>query len=384
MPRQNCKIPLFCLVTTLFWASLYTYVPILTTYVEGLGASHKMAGLIVGSYGFVQMLLRIPVGIVSDRYHKRRLFVIFGLFFAAFSAAGILAFKNLNLILLFRSFAGAAAATWVDYTILFSSYYEPTEASKAIGLMNFFSIVGQTAAMFAGGLAADYLGGRAPFATGVAIGIAGLGLSFFLVEKSAARPTKLSFSDYAAFAADRNLLAVSLLAVLVQVLAFATVFGFTPVFAAQHLHATQAQIGLLAVLSNLPGAFSSLIAGSRFAEKWGVKKLIGCGFVLAGAFTVAIPLTKSMGLLILTQIMAGFGRGLSFTLLMGQSIQTTPVAKRATAMGFFQAVYGLGMFVGPVLMGVIGDWTNLRQGFILLGVLGVATAFLAQRMISVE
>ena len=56
---------LFVLITVIYWFSLYVYMPILTPYVEGLGASLSMVGLVVGSYGFTQMLIRIPLGIYS-------------------------------------------------------------------------------------------------------------------------------------------------------------------------------------------------------------------------------------------------------------------------------------------------------------------------------
>ncbi|WP_187274416.1 MFS transporter [Paenibacillus sp. N3.4] len=60
------------------------------------------------------------------------------------------------------------------------------------------------------------------------------------------------------------------------------------------------------------------------------------------------------------------------------SIKHMSADKRATAMGFFQAIYGLGMFVGPVLMGFISDWFSLNQGFIVLGILGILSAALSQ------
>jgi MFS family permease len=369
--NQKLRIPLFCLVTVLFWASLYTYVPILTAYVEKLGASHKMAGIIVGSYGFIQMLLRIPLGIISDRLHKRRIFISFGIFFSLISALGLLVFKNLNLILIFRSFAGAAAATWVDFTILYSSYYKHEEATKAIGTMNFYNTIGMAAAMFLGGFVADYFGWSAPFAIGVVIGIVGLVLSFFLIEKFEETPTKLSLKSFKFVVTNKTLIAVSLLAILLQMLTFATVYGFTPVFAGLHLQATKSQLGMLTVLSTLPGAFGAIIAGSNFTKKINEKRLIMFGFALASIFTITIPFTNAYWLLLLTQIIAGFGRGLSFTLLMGLSIKDMLSERRATAMGFFQAIYGLGMFIGPVLMGIIGDLTNLQQGFIYIGIIGL-------------
>ena len=60
----------------LFWFSMYTYPSFLSGYVQNvLGAGSVLVGMIVGSYGFVQMLLRIPLGICSDRVKKRRVFV---------------------------------------------------------------------------------------------------------------------------------------------------------------------------------------------------------------------------------------------------------------------------------------------------------------------
>ena len=45
---MNTTQGLFCVVTVLYWFSLYTYVPILPVYASSLGASYKLVGLIVG------------------------------------------------------------------------------------------------------------------------------------------------------------------------------------------------------------------------------------------------------------------------------------------------------------------------------------------------
>jgi MFS family permease len=50
-------------------------------------------------------------------------------------------------------------------------------------------------------------------------------------------------------------------------------------------------------------------------------------------------------------------------------------------MGFYQAIYGLGMFAGPLMMGILGDLLTLKQGFIMIGLVGCITAGLSQIMI---
>ncbi|MEH7388428.1 MFS transporter, partial [Bacillus sp. JJ1521] len=97
--KEGNRIPLFCMVTLLFWVSMYTCVPILAAYLEHLGASYKMAGLVVGMYGLTQMLLRIPVGVISDRLHIRKIFIIFGILFSILSGIGILFIQEVSWIL---------------------------------------------------------------------------------------------------------------------------------------------------------------------------------------------------------------------------------------------------------------------------------------------
>jgi len=72
MLKQKKNIKLFVFVTAFYWFSMYAYIPTFSPYLESLGASHKMIGLILGSYGFSQMLIRIPLGIYSDRINKNK------------------------------------------------------------------------------------------------------------------------------------------------------------------------------------------------------------------------------------------------------------------------------------------------------------------------
>ncbi|PZE19762.1 MFS transporter [Paenibacillus xerothermodurans] len=376
----NYRIPLFCIVTLLFWFSMYTCVPILAAYVEFLGASHKMAGLIVGMYGFSQMLLRIPVGIMSDRFHKRRLFIVFGLMFTTLAGAGILVSQSVTWILILRALAGAAAATWVDFTILFASYYSKEETTKAIGTITVYNTLGQMLGILCGGWFADMYGWESSFLIGALVGTVGFAASFFLVEKFDESAQKITAQGVIEVARDRTLIVVSCLAILFQLLTFATVFGFTPVYA-QSLNATKLDMGLLTFFSTLPTAVAAWLGGSHLAARLGDRNVIVGGFILSGIFTLIIPWTNNLAVLILTQAIAGFGRGLATPILMALSIKHMAPGQRATAMGFYQAIYGLGMFLGPLFMGIAGDILTLRQGFVIVGALGCLSAWLAHRMI---
>ena len=83
---MNAMQSLFCVAMLLYWFSMYTYVPILPLYAASLGASYKMVGLVIGVYGITQLLLRIPQGILSDRWRKRKLFVLLAMAVSCASA----------------------------------------------------------------------------------------------------------------------------------------------------------------------------------------------------------------------------------------------------------------------------------------------------------
>ena len=53
------------------------------------------------------------------------------------------------------------------------------------------------------------------------------------------------------------------------------------------------------------------------------------------------------------QVLFGTGMGLIVPLTLSSAIQNIPDAKRGAAMGVYQAIYGVGMFVGPVIAGWI-------------------------------
>lgn len=118
-------------------------------------------------------------------------------------------------------------------------------------------------------------------------------------------------------------------------------------------------MGLLTFFSTFPTALAAWFGGRHLASRLGENGTIILGFVVSGIFTLAIPFTSSLWLLMLTQALAGFGTGFTSPVLMSLSIKHMDTGKRATAMGFYQAIYGLGMFGGPLMMVLAGDWLSL-------------------------
>ena len=365
-------------MTAFFWFSMYTYPSILTPYLTELGATLTQSGLVIGSYGLTQTLLRLPGGILSDRLRNKRIFVIFGMFVSLISALGLFFFQDLVLILVFRALTGVAAATWVHSSTLYMSYQEAGKAPQAMGILNFINNIGQMAAMLAGSFLAQNFGWRFAFLAGAIGATGGLAISFFITEdrpEPVAADQLVTLRNTIGIGRDRILFWTSVLALLSQVGTFATIQGFVPQYASL-LGADKAQLGMLTAFSSLPRAIAGLIGGSLLARYFKLRSLIVIGFALTGTVTCLLPLVHTLPVLFASQFLAGVGIGLQFTLLMSLCTQTIAQNRKASAMGFFQAVYGIGMVIGPVLIGLLADTFGLGTGFVIIGIVTLLTAVL--------
>lgn len=374
MERADLRISktrrgIFYAATMLYWFSIYTYVPILTPYVEKLGGSLFFAGLVVGAYGFSQLLVRIPIGIWSDRFHNRKAFMLAGIACGVISNLGFALTDSVPLTLLWRAIAGIAAGSWVAFTVMYAGYYPPKEAPRAMGIISFYTSVAQMAASALGGVVAQSFGWHAPFYLGAIGGLAALSMAAFVFEPLTVQGTPPSLRGLLAVGRQWPLLSVSLLAILAQSVTFTTLFGFTPLYAS-HLGATRAQLGLLTLLSTIPNALAGYLSGSWLVTRTSSRFTVVLGFVIAAIATALIPFTHTLSSLLVSQAINGFGQGLSMPVLMGLAIAGVANERRATAMGFFQAIYSVGMVAGPLLVGLAGSTIGLHAGF--LGVAGTS------------
>ena len=359
--------------TFLMWFSIYTYQANFTPYMQDtLGFTPSMIGLVIGSYGLTQMLLRVPFGVLSDRLGTRKLFIIIGVAFTFISSLTLFLSDNYVLVLVGRASAGVAASTWVSFMVLFSSYYDKAQAVKASGTLNFFSSIGQLGGIISGSLLVSFTlwRDRSAFLLAAAVGLVAFIVSFAIYEdrtKFAVRAGD-SAPKFTGVLSDRALIIISLIGAVSQLITFSTLFGFTPAYAKTELGISDLQNGALMFFSYIPTAFGSLILGKFLIGRFREYKLVVTGMLLMGAATLAIPFTGSYWLLIITQVTAGFGRGISFPLLMGLSIKNIQENQRGAAMGIFQAVYSFGMFFGPFITGLIQEAFELGAAFIFLGI----------------
>lgn len=376
--KLNKNKTLFMVATSFYWFSLYAYIPELSTYAKELGASYKTIGVITGAYGFTQMLLRIPLGIWSDRLNNRKGFVILGIFITIISS--LFTFINPSVFSLFvtRLLAGVAAATWVAFTVLFASYFEKEEATKSIGIINSVNAIGQLSAMIVGGVISYNFGTRYLYLLAAFGGTLSLVFAFTIKENKSINKDVMKLEDILVVASNKKLLIVSLLAILSQIITFATFFGFVPIIG-RNLGANNFQLSMLTAIGILPAVIVPTIASTYLITIWGRKKTIVTGYLISSFLCIIIPFSPNLIILFIVQFISGVGRAMVFPLLMGIGIQDFDQHQRATAMGFFQAIYGVGMVLGPIILGFVSEQYNLVTGFFVTGIFGLIAIFITKK-----
>lgn len=376
-PPERRSILLIYFSAFFFWAAVYLYVPVLPIYARSLGASLTAIGIIGAAYAIPQLLFRIPIGIWSDSLGKRKPLVVFGAVMVLLGAFGLWVSPGAGYLALARGLVGVGAATWVAFTIYAVSFYPPDNTARAIGILNFVSGAALTATTALGGVIADLWGEKSTFLTATVLAAAALGLLLFAGEHRL--PKKGGFDLVALKQVARRplLLVVSAMAVLSFFAQFASVMGFVPVYAAE-IGASNSELGILIMLSSSVTMIGAL-AVAPLAGRMGNVFTLVLGALLLGASLLAVPFIRTIPVLDAALMVNGLGWGILGTQLMALSIHQTAPAQRATAMGFFQATYSVGMLLGPLVSGLLADRFGLAVVFYVasaLYLLVIGMAFL--------
>jgi len=358
---------LFCAATFFFWASLYIYVPILPVYAQLLSGSMALIGIALGAYGATQLLLRVPLGVWSDSRGIRKPFIMGGLACAAAGAAGMAMAPDIGLLAMARGLTGVGASTWVVFAVLFARSFPSEKVTQAMGLINVIHGLAQVTATYAGGQITEAYGWQACLYSGGALAVVGLLCMLKVGEKAEAENKVLSARQVFRISTTPVLLMSSVLAIMVIFVAFATNFGFVPIYAAS-IGASKADLGTVTMLMFASYTGASLLA-ALLTHRLGIRPTVVSGIALMTVGTLAVPAADTVPMLALTQVVSGLGRGLAYPVLMALSIKEVASSEQATAMGVFQALYSIGMFAGPLVAGLWADVFGLESVFIFSGVI---------------
>ncbi|MFN2283859.1 MAG: MFS transporter [Anaerolineae bacterium] len=376
--RTNSRrglLVLYIAAVVFYWMSLYLYVPTLSVYAATKTDDLALVGIVLAQYGLWQAVTRFPLGIAADWIGRRKPFILAGFALGGLGALWMGLTGSINGLIVGRALSGLAASVWVLLVVAVNGQFPPEEAVRITALLSGVNSIARMAATSVTGALNDW--GGYPVAFFAAAGAAALAIVAMLIVREPARPSKRpSLGSLGKLITRRDVLTPSLLCAVSQFAIWAGPFTFSPILA-KSLGATDGTLSLLTSL-NIAMIMLSSFATSAIAKRVSARWLVVFNFSVIALSMVMLTFAHSLTLVFAAQICFGLASGIGYSVLMGLSIRDVDETQRATAMGLFQAVYGIGMFAGPWLSGILADAIGIQPMFgvvggacLLIGVLGV-------------
>jgi len=378
------KIPteaiLFFVISILFFISITSFDPFVSSYASELGIPPVMIGSIVGITGLASMFTRLPLGVLSDIFLKRKLFIQIGLTITIVSWS--IAFMNPNEYTLFigKLSNGFTGSTWVIYTVMFAGFFKAGQSAKAMAMISVASPLGSFLGSTIGGLVINQFDYAASFLVAVISALIAFLLTFFIREVAvSSKSPKYHKSIFTNQIMDKSLWTISILGIITQMVMYGTRDSFTPLLA-QNLGATPIIISWLSNTHLILFGISTALC-PLFYKHIGLKNTGILGFALQGCMVILLPFSPNLPVMFLLQAVAGIAYGLNFTFLMSIILENAKQQEKTTRMGFFQSFYSIGVFCGPLLMGFLIETFSGVVGYTIIGIISVVAALLTKVLI---
>ena len=373
---------LLCVAMVFFWASEYCHAPYFAPYLNSLGFSATLMGFMTGVYGFTQIFARIPIGMITDAFSCYKKTILFGTLATTLSSFFLMFATSFVSIIICRVLAGLAASTWLAFSVLYNAYYKDDESVRAMTNVNAFSNGGKLLAFLLGILTASFWGYKVPLLCSFLTGVVSV-IAVILLKPISIKRERFSFIHALEVIKTPQVIFCSVLAIMMQVYMQATVPSFTS-SRAQALGASSFLIGVISLSFTLIQVIIAPYVGKKLLVKNEKGKSLFIGFALLSLAAIIIALVKSPIVYIFANLIAGFGNLIINGLLMAMVVSCVCEEKRSTAMGTYQAIYGIGMSLGPVVIGKLVSSYSFEVAylfsFILMAITAIGAWSIARRI----
>jgi len=144
-------------IIALRFLGLFIVLPILSLYAHSLdGATPFLIGVAIGGYALTQMLLQYPLGKASDKFGRKKV-IVFGLLIFALGSVVCVYSSNIYLLILGRLLQGAGAIS-STITAMISDFTKEEERSKAMAVMGGAIALSFMISMIFGPILGGYIG----------------------------------------------------------------------------------------------------------------------------------------------------------------------------------------------------------------------------------
>ena len=376
--------PIFVLLCGVGFCSFVSYnlvrMPALAPFAESFGAGPVMVGFIVAASTMTGVLLKLPVGALSDLVNRSRLMLV-----------GVLAFAlppfvyplvpNLEVLTVLRVVHGLATAVFTPLVLAMVAELYPAARGAALGWYTSAAQGGGLLGPVLGGWIIDRAGYTETFLTGGGFGLVGLALYLVLwwrypvpsrAVKLEAKALLLNvLHGLRAVLRHLQMVAVSVTEAS-KMVANGALMAFLPLYGLS-IGLSLAESGLLFGIQGFTSFLSKPIMG-RVSDRVGRRPLITLGLLICGAVIMAVPQTTHLGWLSLCVAGFGFGEAIITSSSAAMIADLGNAENVGAGMGLRGTIMDIGHASGPIVAGVLVAAISYTGAFTMIGCLQVITA----------
>jgi MFS transporter, DHA1 family, multidrug resistance protein len=349
--------------------------PIISIYANDLGATALWVGLVYGGYSLSRVFVMPLIGRMTDK-HGRRLFVGGGLLLSALISVLYVFADNMPMLFAVRLLHGAVSGAIVPPARAWIAELSPPgHEGRWQGYFNTAFFSGAGAGPLIGGLLSDYFSMDVAF-----MAMGGLNLLGFLLVTTFLRESserKIKDRPRVSFRAiGRSRLFQGLFVQrMSKELSIACFIAFMPLYVSTKLDLSLTLIGALLAGNLFISSWLQILTG-RVADRFDRRKMVIFGSFTSFTMMLLIPFAANLWQLIGLFFIRALGTSIS---MPGSAALYVGIGKKQ-GMGSTIALMGMatsiGLAVGPLLSGVVAEFTEIRSVFFLaagLGFLGTTT-----------
>jgi NNP family nitrate/nitrite transporter-like MFS transporter len=333
----------------------------------GLSASQK--GFLVALPLLAGACLRLPMGIVADRFGPKRVGVIGLLLTTLPLLLGWLGAASLIEVYVIGMLLGVAGASFAVALPLASRWYPPEYQGLVMGIAGAGNS-GTVIAALAAPRLADYFGWHNVFGLALIPVLCVLLVYLLLAKDSPTRPAPQQLGSYLAVLKERDLWWFNLF-YMITFGGFVGLASFLAIFLHDEYGLSRIAAGNLTALCVCAGSFVRPLGG-HLADRLGGMYLLMLLFWVIGLFMFVISQLPALPVAALflcaSMALLGMGNGAVFQLVPQRFRHEIGVAT-----GLVGATGGLGGFLLPSLLGVCKDlFGSYSAGFLVFGLAALA------------
>ena len=337
-------------------------VPLLPLYAESLGATGVWLGAIFAGFSVSRTIFTPIFGRLSDRSGRKR-FICIGLFFYAIISLGFIWANSVSQLVLIRLVHGVAGAMILPIAQAYIGDISPEgEEGKWMGYSNaaFFSGFGFGPLM--GGVMTEYLGMDVAFLT-----MGGLNLlaffiaTFFLPEvsqKKLVAGLQPSFREMSKSGIMNGLFSFRLALTFGR----SAFFTFLPIFAVTVIGLRPASIGTVLAIYMLLSSILGIPSG-RVADRYSRRMLVTIGSVVSVAYLALVPTAHEFWQLLMLCALGSLGGAIAMPAATALTVEEGRKFGMGATIAVFNVALSIGMTAGPLLGGLIADFTDINSVF---------------------